>query len=82
MTSLAGATEDKDKARRTQINTRITEISTQITRLMAITSPTNISSRKTEYQELMTLSEKFILDSNDVSVSRPIYNISSSFMQL
>ncbi len=42
----------------------------------------HIANRKTEYQQLASLSEKFLLDGADITVSKSVYNISSSFMQL
>ena len=80
-TSLTGRADPKSVDRLSKIVTEKSEIDNEVRTLNNILTR-HISNRKTEYQNLVDIAEKFILDANDVSVSRPVYNIWSSFMQL
>lgn len=79
--TLAGRTDQKSVDRLAKIRTRKTQIDGEVTALETIVT-THIANRKTEYQQLASLSEKFLLDGADIAVSKKVYNISPSFMQL
>jgi len=73
-TSLTGRADPKSVDRLSKIVTEKSEIDNEVRTLNNILTR-HISNRKTEYQNLVDIAEKFILDANDVSVSRPVYNI-------